>query len=89
MTLTASPPRTHLAHVTPLDEEAWIIANAGYAVPDGEVYRAYARELYEEALEERIRALLARLDEQNERLAAALEEGESPAAPEATALQAA
>jgi len=55
-----------------LQVQAWEVANAAYMVPNGEAYRAYARELYEEDLHERILALFARLDDQNAQVEAAL-----------------
>jgi hypothetical protein len=60
------------ASISPLQEQAWTIANQGYHEPGGDAYRALARELYEEDLHESILALFARLDEQNALLDAAL-----------------
>jgi hypothetical protein len=56
------------ASVTDLQAYAWAVANASYQVLEGEAYRAYARELYDEDLHERILALFARLDAQNDLL---------------------
>ena len=64
--------RDHPTSISSLQARAWAIANAGYGVPEGDAYRAYARELYEEDLHERILALFARLDSQNVQVEAIL-----------------
>lgn len=51
---------------------AWNMANWGFRVSDGSVYRAEAARLYREDLHERIEALFADLDEQNARIRAAV-----------------
>lgn len=51
---------------------AWSMANWGYQVPDGSIYRAEAVRLYQEDLHERIEALFADLDAQNARICAGL-----------------
>jgi hypothetical protein len=47
------------------------VANASYGEEDGPAFRAYALELYEEDLHERIALLFHQLDEQNALLDAA------------------
>jgi hypothetical protein len=64
-----SPDRHHLSS---LQIMAWNMANWGFRVPDGSVYRAEAARLYREDLHERIEALFADLDEQNARICAAV-----------------
>jgi hypothetical protein len=51
---------------------AWFMANWGYQVPDGSIYRAEAVKLYQEDMHERITTLFADLDAQNARICAAL-----------------
>jgi hypothetical protein len=58
--------------VSRLQAQAWAVANASYKVPNGEAYRAYAQELYELDVYERIDRVLARLDQQNALLDAVL-----------------
>lgn len=60
--------------ISPLQGEAWALANESYHVPDGEPYLAAGRTLYQQDLHDRLTGLLARLDEQNERLDALLAE---------------
>ena len=55
----------HASSLTPLQIEAWSVANASYSLSDGAAYRHYARELYERDLHDRIIELFADLDEQN------------------------
>jgi hypothetical protein len=57
---------------SPLQIQAWTIANQSYSKPDGETYRACALALYHEDLEMRILALFTRLDTQNAEIDAAL-----------------
>ena len=54
--------------LSPLQLQAWMVANAAYHRPNGDVYRAAGRALYQQALHERILDLFARSDEQNARL---------------------
>jgi hypothetical protein len=58
-----------------LQARAWTIANTSYRASGGAAYRAYARELYDEDLHERITALFAKLDQQNAQVDAALMAG--------------
>jgi len=52
-----------------------MIGNASYHVPGGQTYRDLCIELYRQDLSERLFALLARLDAQNDFLDALLTEG--------------
>ena len=51
--------------VSPLQGDAWAAWNASYHEVAGDAYRALGHALYRQAWQERIRAHLARLDEQN------------------------
>ena len=64
--------RAHSSPPSPLQIQAWNIANQSYSKPDGETYRACALTLYHEDLEMRILALFTRLDTQNAEIDAAL-----------------
>jgi hypothetical protein len=44
---------------------AWSVANMGYDVPDGSLYREHARLMYEQDRHDRIQALFDSLDRQN------------------------
>jgi hypothetical protein len=68
------------AHISALQAEAWEVCNQGYGAPDGDSYRALGVELYQQDLRERIRALFARLDQQNAEMDAALGGDEGPRA---------
>ncbi len=57
---------------SPLQGDGWAAWNASYHEPNAEAYRALARALYRQDLQERIMAQFARLDEQNARLDALL-----------------
>jgi hypothetical protein len=48
-----------------LQAEAWSAFNLAFHAPEGEEYREAGRELYKRVLEERLRALYLRGDEQN------------------------
>jgi hypothetical protein len=61
--------------ISPLQLKAWMIGNASYHVPGGQAYRDLSIELYRQDLSERISALLAKLDEQNDFLDALLTDG--------------
>lgn len=65
-------PYLHL--ISSLQTEAWLVAQTSYRVPNGDAYRAHARDLYEQALHLHILALFAYSDEQNAALASALQE---------------
>jgi hypothetical protein len=71
MTVSSTAPQRDPS-ISCLQARAWTIANESYHVPGGEAYRAYARELYEQDLHERILALFSRLDAQNEQVEACL-----------------
>jgi len=60
------------ACASPLQVDAWAAWNASYHEPTADAYRALARALYQQDVQERIRAQFARLDEQNARLDALL-----------------
>ena len=66
---------TGVASVTSSQIAAWHAANHGYHAGQPELYRAYARELYALDLRDRLRILLAKLDEQNTRLDGAMSQG--------------
>lgn len=55
-----------------LQSEAWAAWNDSYHEPNGEAFRALGRVLYVQDMHERIKAQLARLDEQNALLDAIL-----------------
>jgi hypothetical protein len=78
--LTMTDSHDHSTHISALQAEAWEICNQGYSVPDGDSYRALGVELYQQDLRERIRALFARLDQQNAEMDAALGGDEGPRA---------
>ena len=69
VTQAATPCR---ACASPLQVDAWAAWNASYHEPTADAYRALARALYQQDVQERIRAQFARLDEQNARLDALL-----------------
>lgn len=71
MTVSSTAPQRGPS-ISCLQARAWTIANESYHVSGGEAYRAYARELYEQDLHERILALFSRLDAQNEQVEACL-----------------
>jgi len=77
--MTTTDTRDRSAHISDLQAEAWAMCNQGYGVPDGATYRALGVELYQQDLRERIRALYARLDQQNAEMDAVLG-GEGPRA---------
>lgn len=56
------------ASISPLQAEAWEVANRSYHVPDGTLYRDLGLALYRKDMQQRIKELLARLDEQNAHL---------------------
>jgi hypothetical protein len=60
------------ACASPLQGDAWAAWNASYHEPNADAYRALARALYRQDVQERIMAQFARLDEQNARLDALL-----------------
>lgn len=62
---TAGRRNVRAAAVSDLQLLAWAMANWGYSVPDGGIYRAEAMDLYREDLHQRIVALFADLDAQN------------------------
>lgn len=51
--------------ISPCQEMAWSVANMGYDVPDGSLYREHARLMYEQDRHDRIQALFDSLDRQN------------------------
>jgi len=55
----------HLLTATRLEAEAWAAYNSAFHAPESEEYRQTGRELYHRVLEEKIRALYLRGDEQN------------------------
>lgn len=61
--------------ISSLQLKAWMIGNASYHVPGGQAYRDLSIELYRQDLSERISALFAKLDAQNDFLDALLTEG--------------
>jgi hypothetical protein len=62
--------------ISALQSEAWALCNASYHEQNSEAYRAVARALYEQDVHERIQAMLARGDFQNDWLEMALRSGE-------------
>ena len=60
--------RTHIEAAEQLQAEAWAAYNSAFHAPECEEYRVAGRELYQRVLEERLRALFLRGDEQNSRL---------------------
>jgi hypothetical protein len=61
--------------ISPLQLKAWMVGNASYHVPGGQAYRNLCIELYRQDISERISALFAKLDVQNDFLDALLTEG--------------
>ena len=57
--------RLHLLTADRLQAEAWAAYNCAFHAPEGEEYRRAGRELYNRVLEEKLRALYLRGDEQN------------------------
>jgi len=64
----------HMLSVSELQGDAWAAWNASYHEPQPDVLRALAEALYRQDVRERIEALFARLDEQNRRVDALLNE---------------
>jgi hypothetical protein len=61
----AEPYSVHLETAERLQSEAWSAFNSAFHAPEAEEYRRAGRELYQRVLEERIKALYQRGDEQN------------------------
>jgi hypothetical protein len=74
-----TPMTSQTALPSPTQCSAWEAYNASYGAPAQEAYRALGRELYHQALGERIEQMFAYGDAQNARLALVIALRDSPA----------